>query len=96
LAPSCYRLKRLSCYWLLSWSLWASDDERLPMKKWTILDRRTEDEEAGHKDFDVFPAASGPFRYFRLVCEGSNRENTSHLVLQYMDLFGVLTFDSAP
>jgi hypothetical protein len=95
LAPSCYRLKRLSSYRLLSWSLRASNDET-PIKKWTILDRRTEGEEGEHQDFAVFLAAGPPFRYFRLVCEGRNGGNTLHLVLQHMDLFGVLMLDSAP
>jgi hypothetical protein len=94
LAPSCYRLRRWSHYRLLSWSLKASNNETLPMEKWAIVDRRTEGQQDEHKDFEVFPVASGPFRYFRLVCEGPNGDNTSHLVLQHMDLFGVLMLDS--
>jgi hypothetical protein len=95
LAPSCYRLQRRSDYRLLSWSLRASNDEKQAFKNWTVLDRRTEVEKTEHKDFDVFPAVSGPFRYFRLVCDGPNRENTLHLVLRHIDLFGVLMLDSA-
>jgi hypothetical protein len=95
LAPSCYRLKRLPSSRLLSWSLRASNDEKLPLKKWTTLHVRSERKEGEHRDFDVFQAAGGPFRYFRLFCEGPNIDNRLHLVLQHLDLFGVLVRDPA-
>jgi hypothetical protein len=66
---TCYRLKRGSKGPLRSWLLRGSDDASLPLNKWTVIDRRIEENQGGYSEFDKFPGIAGPFKDFRMVCD---------------------------
>jgi hypothetical protein len=65
-------------------------DVMLPINMWTILDRHQEDVEGKYKDFDVFPTADCPFRYFRMYVKV--QKGTSPLGFRHIDVIGIFVF----
>jgi hypothetical protein len=87
---SCYRFKRSSNSGLRSWSLRGSNDVKLPLDQWKILDRHHEEREGQYDIFQLFPSLIGTFRYFRLVMEGPRWDGSSILNFKHIELYGSL------
>jgi hypothetical protein len=92
-AISCYRLKRSANYKLRSWSLRGSNNASCPLGEWRCLDHWSEAREGEFADFNAFMAVGGPFRYFRLVCDGPKWDGSLMLTLDHIDLYGVFVAD---
>jgi hypothetical protein len=90
---TCYRLKRGSKAQLRSWSLRGSNGPSLPLDKWTVIDRRTEEKQGDYNEFDTFPAIGGPFKYFRIVSDGRKWDDKLLMTFKHIDMYGLLVPD---
>jgi hypothetical protein len=93
---SCYCLKRSADYKFRSWSLRGSDEASRPLGEWMVLDSWSEVRKDDFPDFNSFSAVGGPFRSFRLVCDGPRWDGSLTLNLKHMDLYGVFISDWDP
>jgi hypothetical protein len=92
-AARCYRLKRSATYKLRSWSLRGSNDASRALGEWSLLGSWSETREGEFGTFHTFLVVGGPFRYFRLVCNGPRWDGGFNLLFVHIDLYGVFISD---
>jgi hypothetical protein len=77
---------------LHAWSLRGSNDRNTPTDAWTVLHQYRDQEPGAGQGFDVYPAAGGPYRYFRFCVDEPiwKSETWYELQLKHIELYGVL------
>jgi hypothetical protein len=85
-----YRLGFHSLWRLRHWSVRGSNNQSMPLSEWTVIDVQEEATKGDFGDMKIFDAISFPFRYFRIVQEGTTWEGKQQLILWHFELFGSL------
>ena len=90
-APTHYSIRVDDCSYPRSWVLEVSNDG----STWTVVDCRDENADVATKyaihNFAIRPRPLGKFRFVRLRQTGTNHSGRNHLVINALELFGILS-----
>ena len=93
-----YRLKRTQGLLLRGWKVFGSDDDSIPLSKWTLIDERYETKIQQYGILEYYEVKNvvpnQKFRFLRLVSDVDKWNGTKNLTFYNLDFFGDYYWES--